>query len=169
MKGSTLFTTRATILRVAIKGGFWSLDPRYLQTGILLAALLSSACVFNRPKGRPGIDYETPPVPPPFSAPVPLDGNAPVSGKDAPPRLLRKTTPVYPRWARQHKIEGTVMMDVLIDETGKVVWWDILKSIPSLDAAAVRCVRQWVFSPGLARGRPIPTIVKAPVTFKIEP
>ncbi len=143
--------------------------PVLLSVGIGLLLLLGPACALHRPRGRPGIDYETPPVPPPFSAPVPLDENAPVSGKDAPARLLKKTAPVYPKWALNHKIEGTVMMDVLIDDTGKVVWWDILKSIPPLDAAAVRCVRRWVFSPALARGRRGPTIVKAPVTFKIEP
>jgi len=138
----------------------------WLSAGLSL--LLSSACALHHPKGRPGIDYETPPVAPPFSMPVPLDGNASVSGKDAPARLLKQTTPVYPRWARDHKIQGTVMMDVLVDDNGRVVWWDILKSIPPLDAAAVRCVRQWVFSPSLSRGVRVPAIVKAPVSFKIE-
>jgi len=47
------------------------------------------------------------------------------------------------------------------------VWWEILKSIPSLDAAAVRCVRQWAYAPALSRGRRIPTLVKVPVDFKI--
>jgi TonB family protein len=137
--------------------------------GITLPLLAGAACVLHRTPGRPGIDYETPPTPPPFSAPVPLDETAPASGKDAPARLLKQTAPVYPRWAFAHKIEGTVMMDLLVDENGKVVWWDILKSIPPLDAAAVRCVRQWVFSPALSRGRRVPGIVTTPVSFKIKP
>jgi len=135
--------------------------------GVVL--FLCSGCATNPKPGRPGIDYELPPEPPPFSAPPPLDDRGPASGVNAEARVLKKTAPVYPKWAFDHKIEGTVMLDVLVDERGKVVWWDILKSIPSLDAAAVRCVRQWTFSPALRRGRRIPTIVKAPVTFTIEP
>jgi len=135
---------------------------------VLLSVVLSTACAFKRPPGRPGIDYEIPAQPPPFSAPPPLDESAPASGKEAPARLVKKTEPVYPKWALDHGMEGTVMLDILIDEKGKVVWWDILKSIPPLDAAAVKCVRQWVFSPALSRGRRVATIVKAPVTFKIE-
>src|SRR6187455_2031431 len=117
---------------------------RWFRICVSAALLLPlvSACALKRSPGRPGIDWEIPAQPPPFSAPPPLDETAPASGKDAPPRLLKATKPVYPKWAFAHGIEGTVMMDILIDDKGKVVWWDILKSIPALDAAAVRCVRQ---------------------------
>ena len=137
--------------------------------GAGFSLLLGPSCAANPSPGRPGIDYEVPPQPPPFSAPPPLDETGPASGANAPARPLRKTDPVYPKWARDHKIEGTVMLDILIDDKGKVVWWDILKSIPALDAAAVRCVRQWTFSPALSRGRRVPAIVQAPVTFKLKP
>jgi outer membrane biosynthesis protein TonB len=36
-----------------------------------------------------------------------------------------------------------------------------------LDAAALEAVRDWVFSPALQRGRPVPTIARAPVSFTI--
>ncbi len=131
-------------------------------------SLLGSACASKAAAGRPGIDYPIPPEPPVFSAPLPLEDKPPGSRKDAPARLVKSTKPVYPRWALDHKIEGTVTIELLVDERGKVVRWEILKSIPSLDAAAVQCVRQWVFSPAIVRGRHAATTTMAPVTFTME-
>jgi TonB family protein len=141
--------------------------PEATLRGAILAFLLGTACA-NASAGRPGIDYPLPPEPPVFSAPLPLEDKPPGSRKDTPARLLKSTKPVYPRWAREHKIQGTVTIEVLVDERGKVARWEILKSIPSLDAAAVQCVRQWVFSPAIVRGRPAATTTMAPVTFKLE-
>jgi protein TonB len=91
----------------------------------------------------------------------------PVRDVDRPPRLLRQVKPVYPSEAFVKKVEGTVLVEIVIDDQGRVARTRILQSIPLLDAAALECVRQWVFAPALVRSRPVATLALAPVTFRI--
>jgi protein TonB len=94
-------------------------------------------------------------------------GDGPVLDYDQPPRAISLTRPVYPQEAFVKKIEGVVEVEFLIDSTGRVVTVRIVHSIPQLDAAAVQTVRQWRFSPAMKAGRPVATIARAPVTFRI--
>jgi len=94
-------------------------------------------------------------------------GDGPVMDYDQPPRLLKKTQPVYSQEAFIKKIEGTVVLEILIGVDGRVGRARVLRSIPQLDAAALQCVRQWVFSPAIKGGRAVPTTAQAPVSFRI--
>ncbi len=94
-------------------------------------------------------------------------GDSPVMDYDQPPRLLKKTQPVYPHEAFMKKVEGVVTLEILIGIDGRVGRARVLRSIPQLDAAAIQTVRQWVFSPAIKGGRPVPTIANAPVSFRI--
>jgi periplasmic protein TonB len=94
-------------------------------------------------------------------------GDNPVMDYDQPPRLLKQTRPVYPQEAFIKKIEGIVTLEIQIGIDGKVGRARALRSIPQLDAAAIQCVRQWIFSPAIKGGRPVPTIANAPVSFRI--
>jgi len=94
-------------------------------------------------------------------------GDGPVVDYDQPPRAIRLTKPTYPQEAFVKKIEGVVEVEFLIDSTGRVVSVRILHSVPQLDAAAKQTVMQWVFSPAMKGGRPVATIARAPVTFRI--
>ena len=94
-------------------------------------------------------------------------GTGPVLDYDKPPRLLRQTKPLYPQEAFVKKIEGIVLVEILIDSTGRVARARILQSIPPLDKAALQTVYQWIFSPAVKHGRPVPTIAHVPVGFRI--
>jgi len=94
-------------------------------------------------------------------------GTGPVLDYDSGPRLIKQTRPQYPQEAFVKKIEGTVFLEVLIDSTGRVARARVLQSVPLLDAAALQCVYQWVFQPAVKHGQPVPTIIHAPVTFRI--
>jgi protein TonB len=94
-------------------------------------------------------------------------GDGPVLDYDQPPRLIKQTRPVYPQEAFIKKIEGVVEVEFLIDSGGRVVSARVIRSIPLLDAAALQTVRQWVFAPAVKKGRPVSTIARAPVTFRI--
>jgi protein TonB len=94
-------------------------------------------------------------------------GTGPVLDYDAAPRPIKMTKPVYPQEAFIKKIEGTVELEILIDSQGRVVRARVIRSVPLLDAAALQCVYQWVFQPAMKRGRPVPTIARAPVNFRI--
>jgi periplasmic protein TonB len=94
-------------------------------------------------------------------------GDGPVLDYDQPPRLIKNVKPQYPQDAFIKKIEGTVEIEILIDSTGRVVNARVVHSIPLLDAAALATVKQWLFAPAVKGGRPVATIARAPVAFRI--
>jgi periplasmic protein TonB len=94
-------------------------------------------------------------------------GDGPVMDYDQGPRPIKITRPQYPTEAFVKKIEGTVLVEILIDSTGRVVRARVKQSIPALDAAAIQTVKEWVFSPAIKRGHPVATIALAPVSFRI--
>jgi protein TonB len=94
-------------------------------------------------------------------------GPVPVMDFDRPPRPLAMPRPDYPQEAFVQKLEGTVLLEILIDEAGHVVRARVVRSVPLLDEAAVRAVRKWLFAPALRRGRPVATVAMAPITFRI--
>jgi protein TonB len=87
---------------------------------------------------------------------------------DSPARLLRQTKPRYPHDAFVKKVQGVVLIEFVIDSTGRVVRARVIHSIPLLDAAALEAVRTWVFSPAVKRGRAVATLAHAPVSFVIH-
>jgi len=94
-------------------------------------------------------------------------GDGPVLDYDSPPRPLKMTKPEYPQDAFVKKIEGTVEVEFLIGVDGRVISARVVRSVPMLDAEAIRTVRQWVFAPAMKGGRPVSTIARAPVQFHI--
>jgi periplasmic protein TonB len=95
------------------------------------------------------------------------DTTTPQENVDQQPVPLRITQPRYPPEAFRKGIGGTVELEILIDEAGRVAGTRVVKSVPGLDAAAIRCVKEWRFRPARKAGRPVSTIASAPVTFRI--
>jgi protein TonB len=95
-------------------------------------------------------------------------GEVPVRNPDQLPRLLQRVRPDYPHQAFVDKIEGTVVLEIVIDSTGRVAHTRLVVSIPALDAAAIDAVRRWVFAPAIKDGRPVATVATAPVRFQIH-
>jgi protein TonB len=94
-------------------------------------------------------------------------GTGPVMDYDSPPKPVKITRPQYPQEAFVKKIEGTVLVEIMIDASGRVVRARVMQSVPMLDAAAIQTVYQWIFQPAMKHGRPVPTIAQAPVSFRI--
>jgi len=94
-------------------------------------------------------------------------GTGPVMDFDSPPRPIKQARPQYPQEAFVKKIEGTVLVEALIDTSGRVVRARVIQSVPLLDAAALQAAYQWVFQPAIKHGRPVPTIIHMPVAFRI--
>jgi protein TonB len=94
-------------------------------------------------------------------------GSGAVMDFDAPPRVIRQARPQYPQDAFVKKIEGTVLIEALVDSQGRVARARVIQSVPLLDAAALQAVYQWVFQPAMKHGRPVATIIHMPVAFRI--
>ena len=86
---------------------------------------------------------------------------------DQPPHPVRASRPTYPQRAFDAKVEGSVLVEIIVSASGEVVHAEVRRSIPGLDRAALDCVRQWLFEPARREGKPVPTFVSAPVTFRI--
>jgi periplasmic protein TonB len=91
-----------------------------------------------------------------------------VGGQIKPPKKLRDVAPVYPPIARQARIQGTVTVECVISPHGRVMDVKVVSSIPLLDSAAVEAVKQWVYTPTLLNGVPVPVIMTVTVNFKIS-
>lgn len=97
----------------------------------------------------------------------PSHGDTVLVGVDAalPPFLVERVEPLYPPVARRARVGGTVVLSVMVDETGRVADVGVLRSVPALDRAASDAVRRWRYRPSLADGQPVPGQVFVSVTF----
>jgi TonB family protein len=70
-------------------------------------------------------------------------------------RLVQRIEPEYPNAARQQHISGTVILDVIVNETGTVDGLSMVSGESQLMIAAAQAVRQWKFEPLMKKGQPI--------------
>jgi TonB family protein len=88
---------------------------------------------------------------------------------DALPELVRFVEADYPPEALRRGIEGTVLLDLIINETGRVDSVSVAEGIdPSLDIAAVRAARDFVFTPALTGGEPVAVLLQYEYAFSIR-
>ena len=78
--------------------------------------------------------------------------------------------PEYPRTARRRGLQGTVMLSVLVNESGQVenIWVFTSSGYRLLDNAALKAVRNWLFEPGKIGERNAEMWVKVPVRFELK-
>jgi TonB family protein len=91
-----------------------------------------------------------------------------VGGSIAPPRVLEQTRPEYMQEAMAARVEGTVTLEVLVDEQGRVADARAIKSIPLLDRSALDAVRQWRFTPTMVGGEPVPVLLQVEMQFTLK-
>jgi protein TonB len=92
-----------------------------------------------------------------------------VGGVIREPRKLVHVPPVYPVIAQQARVQGAVILEALIDVTGRVQNVKVLRTdSPLLDEAALQAVRQWRYSPTELNGVPVPVLMTIFVRFTLE-
>lgn len=87
------------------------------------------------------------------------------------PKLLRFATPEYPLLARRTKVQGTVVLSLLIDEKGRVTDVKFLKRIEQdvgLNEAAEKAARSSTFQPATKDGVAVKIWHTLPVPFSLE-
>lgn len=78
------------------------------------------------------------------------------SDLDAMPALVTKTAPKYAKDAEKQGVRGNVKVHFYIDETGTVRMPSVEGDAhPYLAAEAIAAVREWRFTPPMARGKPV--------------
>jgi TonB family protein len=68
---------------------------------------------------------------------------------------LSKPAPAYPPIAKAARAQGTVVVQVIVDEEGKVIAAQAQSGHPLLQAAAVKAAREVRISPTLLDGKPV--------------
>jgi protein TonB len=91
-----------------------------------------------------------------------------VGGGVSSPTVVFKVEPEYSEDARKAKFQGTVLLQLVVDEKGMPR--DIRVSRPlglGLDQKAIEAVAKWRFKPGLRDGKPVPVIAMIEVNFRL--
>lgn len=110
--------------------------------------------------------HVSPVAPPPPPEPTPRLVR--IGGKIREPRKLVYVPPIYPELARQTRVQGAVTLEAILDATGKVESVRVLESVPLLDDAAVRAVRQWRYTPTELNGVPVPVLMTVTIRFSLD-
>lgn len=91
-------------------------------------------------------------------------------GDGAPVPSIRNRHPDYPDDARRRGWEGTVRLELDLDETGRVTAARVVRSCGHdvLDESALKAARTWQFSPATMGGRAVPVTVQVPVNYAVS-
>jgi TonB family protein len=81
-----------------------------------------------------------------------------------PPAIISTFEAIYPL---QSVASGTVVLEVALDDIGKITDVRVVRGIPSLTESAERSVRQWKFRPAQLDGEPVHS--KMAVAFSFVP
>jgi protein TonB len=106
---------------------------------------------------------ERPPTPP-------APSRAPITGGSVEPAVLvSKVDPEYPDAAVRAQIEGSVVLEIGIDEKGDVSDVQVTRGLPfGLSEAAAEAVRQWKYRPARGPDGPIPSRKTVRILFTLR-
>ena len=138
-------------------------------TAILIAASLTAAAPQAVASQEPASPSGAAPSPAPAAAPPAAASNVKVAGRDVPaPKRTRFVSPVFPLEAQAAGQRGIVIIELMIDEAGKVTTADVLRSVPPFDEAALTAARQWEYEVTKVDGKPVPVRLTVPITFALK-
>ena len=109
------------------------------------------------------------PPPPPEPAPVAAPAEVlRVGGRIARPKQLFAPRPAYTEVARRARVEGTVILEVRLDEAGHVDSVTVLRGEPfGLTESAVAAVSRWRYEPARLGERAVPVLMTVTVRFEL--
>ena len=87
------------------------------------------------------------------------------------PRVTKEVKPDYTNEAKEKRIAGVVMMNVVVLADGTVGDVTVTRSLDSvygLDANAVKAMKQWQFKPGTKDEKPVAVVVSVTMSFKLK-
>ena len=73
--------------------------------------------------------------------------------------------PIYPRIARDARVQGVVILRAIISKTGEIQNLEVVSGHPMLVPAAIQAVKQWRYRPFLLTGEPVEVETGVTVTF----
>lgn len=127
----------------------------------MIIVLLSLSAIPLWSQSEPRAVQPPTPLSKPPSASTPLH----VSEKNMRHFVLKKVHPVYSQFMLQTRIQGTVVLRVVVDKSGVPSKVSVISGHPVLTPAAIDAAKQWRYKPYLVNGNPVE--VETENTFKL--
>jgi TonB family protein len=91
-----------------------------------------------------------------------------IGGAVSAPVKIKGRNPMYTELARQDKVNGSVMVSLIVDKDGLPQKVHVTRGLgDGLDENAVEAVKQWRFKPAMKDGNPVAVAMSMEVQFKI--
>jgi TonB family protein len=84
------------------------------------------------------------------------------------PKKLRDVRSQFPDEAKVVGLEGVIIAEIWVDETGRVTNARLLRGIPMLEEAALAAVMQWRFTPVIVDGKAVPVRMTVTHNFTLR-
>jgi TonB family protein len=141
-------------------GSFLSLGGKFRWDSLVQVVRARTAATENKGKSKDG-------------APDQTDVTGEIAHKQAGgvvhPEVIYAPDPQYSIAARDSKIEGVVMLWLIVDRKGRAQEVLVRKSLGAgLDEEAIKSVRQWKFKPALENGQPIAYVMITEINFQLH-
>jgi protein TonB len=91
-----------------------------------------------------------------------------VGGEIREPAKIRHVAPAYPDVAIRANVQGSVVLECTVSPMGKVTTVTVVRGVPLLNEAAMAAVKQWIYTPTLRDGVPVPVIMTVTVRFGLS-
>jgi protein TonB len=93
-----------------------------------------------------------------------------VGGGVIAPTLVKQVRPKYTSEALRDKIQGTVILEVVVGRDGIPAAIQVTRSLDpyGLDREAIEAVREWRFIPGRIGGTPVDVLVSVQLDFRLH-
>jgi TonB family protein len=86
-----------------------------------------------------------------------------------PPQLSEVASPDYTVEAKKKRIEGSVILEIVVDRKGDVVAAKVLKGLGyGLDENAILAVKEWKYKPAEKDGEPVAVKMEVTVDFYLR-
>jgi len=129
--------------------------------GVAVGNARTSSAATVRPAGFGDADVAAPPTV--QSRPAPS-----AAAKLVPAEILSKPVPIYTDEARSKRIEGEVLLEVVLEASGKLRVLKVVRGLGhGLDDAAVRAAEQIRFKPALKDGQPYDSTAVVHIIFQL--
>ena len=87
------------------------------------------------------------------------------------PRVLKEVRPQYTSDAMRAKVQGTVLLECVVQTNGLCTEGHVVRSLDSafgLDDEALKATRQWRFRPGVRMGEAVPVLITIELSFSLH-
>jgi len=102
--------------------------------------------------------------------PAPLSGAAPTLDQSSatqltPAKLLHRVEPIFPDFAKEAGLDGTILLSAIIDTNGRLKDMKLVSGNRALATEAFRALRDWRYRPYLLNGKPIEAETRIVMNF----